>query len=134
MSFASCMILADTVAMSPPWMSLSSPPAIAAGSAVENRLTDQHYGVLVEQLSQHAAKWREIGGKLHFTQGELNNIQINVVLSTGSPGSWLSAMLSQWLQWAPGDARGSANFATLETLKDALRQTNLGAAAHDLHL
>lgn len=117
-------------------MPLSSSPFVApvTGSALEIRLTDQHHGVLVEQLSQHAAKWREIGGRLHFSQGELNNIQTNVLLSTGSPGSWLSAMLSQWLQWAPRDARGSTDFATLEALKDALRQVNLGATAYDLRL
>ena len=107
---------------------------IATDSAEETRLTDRHHGVLLEQLSQHAAKWREIGGRLHFTQGELDNIQTNVLLSTGSPGSWLSAMLSQWLQWAPGDARKSTNFASLEALKRALSQANLGVAAHDLHV
>ena len=115
-------------------MPLSPPPAPAIDSAVENRLTDQHHSVLVEKLSQYAAKWREIGGKLRFTHGELDNIQNNILLSTGSPGSWLSAMLSQWLQWAPGDGRGSTNFATLDALKDGLSQVNLGAAAHDLHL
>ena len=78
--------------------------------------------------------WREIGTELHFTQGELNNIQTNVLLSTGSPTSWLGAMLTQWLEWAPGDIRGSNDFATLETLRNALRQANLGAAAYDLHL
>ena len=46
-----------------------------------------------------------------------------------SPVSWLSAMLSQWLQWAPGDSQGSTSFATLEDLKAALNQ---GATAHDL--
>ena len=115
-------------------MPLTPPAAVAIDSAVDsNRLTDQHHGVLVEQLSHHTALWREIGGKLHFTQGELNNIQTNMLLSAGSPGSWLGAMLSQWLQWAPGDARGSTSFATLDALKDALRQANLGATAHDLH-
>ena len=128
----------SSVSMKPPRIPVSTPPAVATGTAepVENRLTDkQHHGVLVEQLSQwHAAKWREIGGKLRFTEGELDNIQANGHLLTGSPGSWFSAMLSQWLQWAPGDARGSTNFATLEALKDALRQAKLGVAAHELHL
>ena len=41
-------------------------------------------------------------------------------------------MLSQWLQWAPGDSRGSTSFATLEDLKTALNQAGLGATAHDL--
>ena len=41
-------------------------------------------------------------------------------------------MLAQWLQWAPGDSRGSTSFATLEDLKAALNQAGLGAIAYDL--
>ena len=96
------------------------------------RLTDDHHSVLLKQLTKHAASWREIGTYLGFTQGQLNNIQANQFLATNSPVSWLSAMLSQWLQWAPGDSRGSTNFATLEDLKTALNQAGLGATAHDL--
>ena len=52
----------------------------------------------------------------------------------GAPTSYLDELLSKWLEWAPGDRRGSKGFATLEGLKDALRQADLGATAHDLHL
>ena len=107
---------------------------IATDSAEETRLTDQHHRVLVEQLSQHAAKWREIGTELKFSQGEMKNIESNVNLSARSPESWLGEILSRWLQIAPGDARNSTNFATLEALKRALSQANLGVAAHDLHV
>ena len=41
-------------------------------------------------------------------------------------------MLAEWLQWAPGDCRGNASFATLEGLKTALREAGLGATAYDL--
>ena len=41
-------------------------------------------------------------------------------------------MLAQWLEWAPGDSRGSTSFATLEDLKAALYQAGLGATAHNL--
>ena len=116
-------------------MPLTPPATIAMDSAVDSgRLTDQHHGVLIKQLSQHAARWKEIGGGLCFTQSELADIQASPLLLSDAPSSWLGAMLSQWLQWAPGDARGSTGFATLEALKDALRQANLGATAHDLHL
>ena len=43
-------------------------------------------------------------------------------------------MLVQWLQWAPGDGRGSTSFATLEALKAAFSQAGLGATAHDLEV
>ena len=71
---------------------------------------------------------------LTFTQAELNNIQTNPLLLPGSPISWLSTMLSQWLEWAPGDGRRSTDFAALEGLKRALRRANLGATAHNLHV
>ena len=38
-------------------------------------------------------------------------------------------MLSKWLEWAPNDNRGSASFATLRALKDALNKSGLGATA-----
>ena len=69
---------------------------------------------------------------LGFRSGELDNIQSNPSLFSKAPTSWLSAMLSQWLQWAPGDGRESTSFATLEDFKTALNQTGLGATAHDL--
>ena len=100
--------------------------------ALLNRLADDHHSILLKQLTKHASVWREIGTYLGFAQGELNNIQANQFLAVNSPVSWLSAMLSQWLQWAPGDSRGSNSFATLEDLKSALSQARLGATAHDL--
>jgi hypothetical protein len=46
-----------------------------------------------------------------------------------APESYLGAMLSQWLQWAPGDGRGSTGFATRESLHAALLRANLGQLA-----
>ena len=89
---------------------------------------------LLRQLKNHAAKWREIGIHLGFLPGELDNIGARPNLSQGAPVSWFGAMLENWLQWAPGDGRGSTSFATLKDLKDALNETGLGASAHDLNL
>ena len=81
-------------------------------------------------LAPHAAQWFAIGNALGFQQGELANIQANVMLITQSPpGSWLREMLAQWLQWAPGDGRGSTGFATKESLRAALLKAGLGATA-----
>ena len=52
----------------------------------------------------------------------------------GAPVSHLGAMLEEWIQWAPGDSRGSENFATVRSLKKALSEAGLGAAAHDLKI
>ena len=87
---------------------------------------------LLHPLSEHAAKWREIGTYLGFRPGELATICGHSLLL--SPTDWLQEMLSQWLQWAPGDSRGSKSFATLEDLKTALYQAGLGATAHDLNI
>ena len=54
------------------------------------------------------------------------------MLFTQAPGSYLSEMLTQWLQWAPGDGRGSKGFATKESLYDALLKINLGRLAEVL--
>ena len=56
------------------------------------------------------------------------------MLLMDAPTSYLGTLLSQWLEWAPGDGRGSQGFPTFEGLKDALRQSNLEATAHDLQL
>ena len=43
-----------------------------------------------------------------------------------APQSWLGEMLTQWLEWAPGDDRDSKSFAMKESLCDALLKANLG--------
>ena len=49
------------------------------------------------------------------------------------PSSYLREMLTKWLQWAPGDGRGSRNFATFEDLRDALLKVQVTASiAYDL--
>ena len=98
------------------------------------QLTNKDLPLLLRQLKLHAAKWREIGIHLGFLPGELDNIGARPNLSQGAPVSWFGAMLESWLQWAPGDGRGSTSFATLKDLRDALNETGLGASARDLKL
>ena len=94
------------------------------------RLNDKDHCSIYEKLIIHAAKWRDIGSAMGFLEGELDNIQSNPLLLTQSPPkSWLREMLSEWLQWAPGDGRGSTGFATRETLHAALLKVNLGQLA-----
>ena len=96
------------------------------------KLTDHHHATLLKQLSIHAAKWRELGTYLGFKQGELDKIQSNMLPSTDFTTSCLTDMLTKWLQWAPGDSRGSTSFATLEALKAALNEVGFGVTALEL--
>ena len=98
----------------------------------KKRLTDCHLSSLVGVLKCHASKWKEIGTHLGFQQGELLNIAGKPSLFNDAPQSWLQAMLSEWLQWAPGDSRGSQSYSTLQTLKSALNDSGLGATASNL--
>ena len=99
------------------------------------RLSELYHPALFEKLTKHAPHWRDIGERLGFTHSELENIQTQpLLLLDGAPRSWLREMLAKWLQWAPGDNRGSRDFATLEALKSALSEAGLAAAANDLQL
>ena len=49
-----------------------------------------------------------------------------------APNSWLNTMLAEWLQWSPGDGRGSTKCATLERLSDALNKAGLSEAAQSI--
>ena len=96
------------------------------------KLSHQKHSYLFEMLCKHATKWREIGLYLGVTSSELADIQARPLLMHDAPKSWLSAMLDEWLQSAPEDARGSTNHATLEILTDALNKTGLGETAESL--
>ena len=95
-------------------------------------LHQNSHAQLLQQLSEHASEWREIGTHLGFRQGELNNIEHTPTHITGGPTRCLSAMLSEWLEWAPGDGRGSKQYATLSALKKAVSQARLGRTAENL--
>ena len=52
-----------------------------------------------------------------------------MLMMQSPPHSFVGEMLNQWLQWAPGDGRGSTDFATRESLRAALLKANLGQLA-----
>ena len=93
-----------------------------------------HFTILYEQLSKYAYKWGDIGACLGFTHDELKNIQACPNISAGGPKDFLQILLNKWLQWAPGDHRGSTNHAMLEALKDAVSKAELGFTATRLTL
>ena len=96
-------------------------------------LSPEDHKHLYNQLKDHAAKWMEIGTHLGFSQPQLAKIQARPVLNIGAPDSWLRAMLEDWLQWTPGDDRGSTECATLEKLKSAVSKAGLGKTATELN-
>ena len=77
----------------------------------------------MSRLKDHAAKWRIIGCYLGFSQGQLDNIESKPTLIPTGPVSFLSELLTQWLQ------RGNA---TLQALKFALNQTDLGVVSIEI--
>ena len=66
-------------------------------------LTSEHHAILFEQLTKHSAEWRSIGLGLGFHPSELDLIKAMPLLLDGAPTTWLSQLLTKWLEWAPGD-------------------------------
>ena len=93
------------------------------------RLSDSDHSSIYYKLEYQAANWRDIGKALGFLEGELNVIEKSPSLFMQAPKSFLGEMLTQWLQWAPGDGRGSTSYATKESLHAALLKANLGQLA-----
>ena len=69
---------------------------------------------------------------LGFRQGELDNIKDKPLLINEGPKALLREMLREWLEWAPGDSRGSDTFASIESLKCALDKSGLAQTALDI--
>ena len=86
---------------------------------LRNKLSARDLSKITEYVKPHSHKWKEIGQGLGFTADELSNIEARLTLLIGAPYSYPIAMLSDWWHWAPGDARGSTNYATLDSLKTA---------------
>jgi hypothetical protein len=99
----------------------------------ESHLSQDEVNLVFTHLAQYASRWRAIGTGLRFTQYELDNIENMPSLFFTAPGSMLHKMLSDWLQWAPGDNRGSTNYATVDSLIIALVKAGLAAVAGDLN-
>ena len=93
-----------------------------------------HGPFIISQLSNCAAKWREIGTFLEFHQDELDIIQATSMLQSGAPHTWLSTLISKWIERAPGDSRGSIKYANLQDLKSAVSKAGCGVTAKQLSL
>ena len=87
---------------------------------------------ILQHLQPFSNKWEEIGERLGFSSLRLQNIRDMPSLFNSAPSSYLRQMLCEWQQWAPGDARGSSSYATLEALVSAVDRAGLGRAAQEL--
>ena len=76
--------------------------------------------------------WERIAQGLGFTANEISIIRATPALHAGAPRSYLDAMLEEWQQWAPGDARGSPCYATLDALREAVDRAGLGLTAEEI--
>ena len=114
---------------------LDSRKEIILYQITNERLTNYHCpSHLISQLSNCAPKWREIGTHLGFDQNELDAIQARPLLLSGAPQTWLSDLISCWLEWTPGDCRGSVRYANLEDLRSTLHKTGYKDIADKLLL
>ena len=99
---------------------------------VDEPLRDCNLSDIIRQLREHSSGWKKIGCELGFHEGELNNIEASLNNRTAEDS--LRTMLSMWLQWAPGDGRGSTEYATLRALKRAVSNAGFGRTAEQLHI
>ena len=83
--------------------------------------------ILVETLANYANKWREIGILLGFSPNELKVIASKPSLFENAPVSYLTEMLSRWVQWTPESQHGK--HVTLRDLVKALQSKTVGLAA-----
>ena len=84
------------------------------------RLSDQDFNSIFTALQEHASNWKIIATQLGFTLPELDNITSHPMLLMEGPKGPLRKVLSNYLQWGPGDNRESPNFANLSQLTKAI--------------
>lgn len=85
-------------------------------------LEPHHYGLLCEQLVPCLSDWETIAINLGFKSYEIAKIKSDMHLTLHD--SHMYEVVEKWLQWAPGDGRGSQDMATLEALQSALNRAN----------
>ena len=75
-----------------------------------------------------------IATHLQFKSYEIDGIRADPMKMMQGPAACLGEVLSTWMHWAPGDARGSEDYATLEALKTAVDKAGFGDVAKKLNL
>ena len=71
----------------------------AVASAAERTLTENDIVALLNLMHDFSDKWYDIGLGLGFVPAELNQIRSKPSLFMEAPVSFLTQLLSQWIQW-----------------------------------
>ena len=128
-------------AKSKPQIEVNPPDILKPDDLVNlNKCLRAHKGMYTDINNIHLCRWRDLGSALGFSNEELENIDrdydnyARVLAFTRKKlqEDHLHILLRHWLQWYPGDKRGSTSFATYTQLKTALITAGLGAVARDL--
>ena len=86
------------------------------------------------------SQWKMVGLQLGFSEKELSDVPGKADDSIWKfsdeefnyDGKIFKQMLKEWVEWYPGDSRGSTKFATYSDLQNALIKTGFGNVARDL--
>ena len=118
-----------------------------------DRLKLHHLDRVIHSLTRNHRRpsyWKNLGEELGFSTPELEDIEriprykiivkrhwkriLRLLLWSRKPDDWyrLEEMLRQWLQWYPGDSRGSSSFAIHSKLQTELVNIGHGNIACDL--
>ena len=89
----------------------------------ERLLSERDIATLLNLICNFSDKWNEIGMGLGFAPSELKQISSNPTLLMWAPASFLTTLLSQWVQWPTED---HPTKPTLGALCEALRSSLVG--------
>ena len=86
------------------------------------------------------SQWKMVGLQLGFSEKELSDVPDKADDSIWNfsseefnyDGEFFRLMLNEWVEWYPGDSRGSTKFATYSDLQNALIKAGFGNVARDL--
>ena len=86
------------------------------------------------------SQWKMVGSQLGFSDKELGDVPGKADDSIWNfsdeeynfDGEFFMLMLNEWVEWYPGDSRGSTKFATYSDLQNALIKAGFGNVARDL--
>ena len=96
---------------------------LASSEAAELILTEEDMHKLINLIHKFSSKWYYIGLGLGFIPPELDSISSNPTLLSSAPDSYLTELLSQWIQWPTED---HPTKPTLRALCKALRNSSVG--------
>ena len=95
----------------------------AAAESSEQTLIEKDVVRLLNLLHNYSDKWFDIGLELGFAPSELNLIRNMPLLLNDAPVSYLTKLLSQWVQWPTSE---HPTKPTVGMLCEALRTSLVG--------